>query len=69
MGDLLEVTGLFWWCFQLFFFPPFRVFQQNRMYEVDPNYHHHLPLWLLHHAETVIIGGKSYRMKDQIETP
>ena len=24
---------------------------------------------LLHHAETVIIEGKSYRMKDQIETP
>ena len=24
---------------------------------------------LLHHAETVIIDGKSYRMKDQIETP
>lgn len=24
---------------------------------------------LLHHAETVIIVGKSYRMKDQIETP
>lgn len=24
---------------------------------------------LLHHAETVVIEGKSYRMKDQIETP
>ena len=24
---------------------------------------------LLHHAETVIVEGKSYRMKDQIETP
>jgi len=24
---------------------------------------------LLHHAETVVIDGKSYRMKDQIETP
>jgi DNA replication protein DnaC len=24
---------------------------------------------LLHHAETVIVDGKSYRMKDQIETP
>jgi DNA replication protein DnaC len=24
---------------------------------------------LLHHAETVIIEGRSYRMKDQIETP
>ncbi len=24
---------------------------------------------LLHHAETVIIEGKSYRMKDQIENP
>lgn len=24
---------------------------------------------LLHHAETVIIEGKSYRMKDQIESP
>ena len=24
---------------------------------------------LLHHAETAIIEGKSYRMKDQIETP
>jgi DNA replication protein DnaC len=24
---------------------------------------------LLHHAETVIIDGKSYRMQDQIETP
>jgi DNA replication protein DnaC len=24
---------------------------------------------LLHHTETVIIEGKSYRMKDQIETP
>ncbi len=24
---------------------------------------------LLHHAETVLIDGKSYRMKDQIETP
>jgi DNA replication protein DnaC len=24
---------------------------------------------LLHHAETVIIDGKSYRMKDQIDTP
>jgi len=24
---------------------------------------------LLHHAETIIIEGKSYRMKDQIETP
>jgi DNA replication protein DnaC len=24
---------------------------------------------LLHHAETVIIEGKSYRMKDQVETP
>jgi DNA replication protein DnaC len=24
---------------------------------------------LLHHAETVILEGKSYRMKDQIETP
>ena len=24
---------------------------------------------LLHHAETVIIEGKSYRMKDQIDTP
>ncbi|MGA2659301.1 MAG: ATP-binding protein, partial [Verrucomicrobiota bacterium] len=24
---------------------------------------------LLHHAETVIIEGKSYRMKDQIEAP
>jgi DNA replication protein DnaC len=24
---------------------------------------------LLHHAETVIIDGKSYRMKDQIEEP
>jgi DNA replication protein DnaC len=24
---------------------------------------------LLHHAETVLIEGKSYRMKDQIETP
>jgi hypothetical protein len=24
---------------------------------------------LLHHAETVILEGKSYRMKDQIEAP
>jgi DNA replication protein DnaC len=24
---------------------------------------------LLHHAETVIVEGRSYRMKDQIETP
>jgi hypothetical protein len=24
---------------------------------------------LLQHAETVIVEGKSYRMKDQIETP
>jgi len=24
---------------------------------------------LLHHAETVIIEGKSYRMKDQLEEP
>ena len=24
---------------------------------------------LLHHAETVVIDGKSYRMKDQIENP
>ena len=24
---------------------------------------------LLHHAETILIDGKSYRMKDQIETP
>jgi len=24
---------------------------------------------LLHHAETVVIEGKSYRMKDQIEPP
>ena len=24
---------------------------------------------LLHHAETVIIEGKSYRMKDQVEEP
>ena len=24
---------------------------------------------LLHHADTVIIEGKSYRMKDQIEAP
>lgn len=24
---------------------------------------------LLHHAETVILEGKSYRMKDQVETP
>jgi DNA replication protein DnaC len=24
---------------------------------------------LRHHAETVVIEGKSYRMKDQIETP
>ena len=24
---------------------------------------------LLHHAETIILEGKSYRMKDQIETP
>ena len=24
---------------------------------------------LLHHAETVVIDGKSFRMKDQIETP
>ena len=24
---------------------------------------------LLHHSETVIIEGKSYRMKNQIETP
>ena len=24
---------------------------------------------LLHHAETVVIEGKSYRMKEQIETP
>jgi hypothetical protein len=23
----------------------------------------------LHHAETVVIEGKSYRMKEQIETP
>jgi DNA replication protein DnaC len=23
---------------------------------------------LLHHAETVLIEGKSYRMKDQVET-
>jgi uncharacterized protein (DUF1778 family) len=24
---------------------------------------------LLHHAETVIVEGRSYRMKDQVETP
>ncbi|MFO7535426.1 MAG: ATP-binding protein, partial [Kiritimatiellia bacterium] len=24
---------------------------------------------LLHHAETVVIEGKSYRMKDRIEEP
>jgi len=24
---------------------------------------------LLHHAETVLIEGKSFRMKDQIEAP
>jgi DNA replication protein DnaC len=24
---------------------------------------------LLHHAETVILEGKSYRLKEQIETP
>ena len=24
---------------------------------------------LLHHAETVVVEGKSYRMKDQIEAP
>jgi len=23
--------------------------------------------WLLHHAETVIVDGKSYRIKDQVE--
>ena len=28
-----------------------------------------VPDRLLHHAETVIIEGKSYRMKDQIEAP
>jgi hypothetical protein len=25
--------------------------------------------WLLRHADTVIVEGKSYRMKDQIEAP
>jgi hypothetical protein len=41
----------------------------NRVFNNDSTFTSAVLDRLLHHAETVVIEGKTYRMKDQIETP